>query len=86
MKNCKNCGAPLHGCKCEYCGTEYTKSGNEIFKCGTNNTMNELFSDGKFYIEEIVREPIIVTPFRNEKGLLCRPKMLYKTTVKMVEV
>lgn len=21
--NCKNCGAPLHGLKCEYCGTEY---------------------------------------------------------------
>lgn len=21
--NCKNCGAPLHGSKCEYCGTEY---------------------------------------------------------------
>lgn len=21
--NCKNCGAPLHGRKCEYCGTEY---------------------------------------------------------------
>jgi len=21
--NCKNCGAPLHGHKCEYCDTEY---------------------------------------------------------------
>ena len=21
--NCKNCGAPLHGSKCEFCGTEY---------------------------------------------------------------
>ena len=21
--NCKNCGAPLHGDKCEYCGSEY---------------------------------------------------------------
>lgn len=21
--NCKNCGAPLHGRKCEYCDTEY---------------------------------------------------------------
>lgn len=21
--NCKNCGAPLHGNICEYCGTEY---------------------------------------------------------------
>lgn len=23
MENCKNCGAPLHSYKCEYCGTEY---------------------------------------------------------------
>lgn len=23
MTNCKNCGAPLHGGKCDYCGTEY---------------------------------------------------------------
>lgn len=23
LTNCKNCGAPLHSCTCEYCGTEY---------------------------------------------------------------
>lgn len=23
MTNCKQCGAPLHGYKCDYCGTEY---------------------------------------------------------------
>ena len=23
MTNCKNCGAPLDGCKCKYCGTRY---------------------------------------------------------------
>ena len=23
ITNCKNCGAPLHGNICEYCGTEY---------------------------------------------------------------
>ena len=23
MTNCKNCGAPLTGCECEYCGTRY---------------------------------------------------------------
>lgn len=27
MTNCKNCGAPLHGGKCEYCGTEYDSIG-----------------------------------------------------------
>lgn len=28
MTNCVNCGAVLHGNKCEYCGTEY--NGNSI--------------------------------------------------------
>ena len=23
VKICSQCGAPLHGCRCEYCGTEY---------------------------------------------------------------
>lgn len=23
LTNCANCGAPLHGSICEYCGTEY---------------------------------------------------------------
>lgn len=23
LTNCKNCGAPMAGTKCEYCGTEY---------------------------------------------------------------
>ena len=27
MTNCISCGAPLHGGKCEYCGTEYKGSG-----------------------------------------------------------
>ena len=23
MTNCPNCGAPIHGSSCEYCGTEF---------------------------------------------------------------
>lgn len=30
MTNCINCGAPLHGTKCEYCGTEYGEDGRKI--------------------------------------------------------
>lgn len=29
MTNCVNFGAPLHGWKCEYCGTEYRDLKNE---------------------------------------------------------
>lgn len=31
MNNCINCGAPLHGSKCEYCGTVYRdRRGDEM--------------------------------------------------------
>lgn len=30
LTNCINCGAPLHGCKCEYCGTEYGEVGRQV--------------------------------------------------------
>lgn len=32
QSNCKNCGAPLHGSRCEYCGTEYGSSPVLIMK------------------------------------------------------
>lgn len=28
IKNCVNCGAPLRGQKCDYCGTEYGENGD----------------------------------------------------------
>lgn len=34
--NCKNCGAPLHGSRCEFCGTEYN------FVSGLEAKFNEL--------------------------------------------
>lgn len=30
MTNCVNCGAPLHGNICEYCGTEYGQKHADI--------------------------------------------------------
>lgn len=29
MINCRNCGAPLTGCECEYCGTKYREIGDD---------------------------------------------------------
>lgn len=28
-RKCEMCGAPLHGAKCEYCGTEYERDKND---------------------------------------------------------
>lgn len=30
LTNCVNCGAVLHGNKCDYCGTEYNNSGISV--------------------------------------------------------
>ena len=33
--NCRNCGAPLHGSVCEYCGTEYGEAQQMVLKVNT---------------------------------------------------
>ena len=48
--------------------------------------INRLFSNGNVYIQEVVREPIIVDSCRNEKGTITYSKMAYKTKVKLVEM
>ena len=85
--NCKNCGAIVKGYKCEYCGTEYPE--NQTFvKCQKDMSaeISKLFSNGNVYVEEVIREPIIVDSYRDDKGIIMRPKMAYKTKVKLVEV
>lgn len=85
--NCKNCGAIVKDCKCEYCGTEYPEY-QTFVKCQKDISaeINRLFSNGNVYIQEVVREPIIVDSYRNEKGMITHSKMVYKTKIKLVEV
>lgn len=33
--NCRNCGAPIHGSVCEYCGTEYGEAQQMVLKVNT---------------------------------------------------
>lgn len=35
LTNCKNCGAPLHGPVCEYCGTVYGDEQQLVMKINT---------------------------------------------------
>ncbi len=30
MRKCENCGAPVNGCKCEYCGGFFDSPDNKI--------------------------------------------------------
>ena len=41
MTNCVNCGAPLEGKKCKYCGTEYKDHG-VVASFGENDWMGTL--------------------------------------------
>ena len=41
-KKCEMCGAPLHGSKCEYCGTEYEVEHN--YSPDTNYLQSQLIN------------------------------------------
>lgn len=74
MTNCKNCGAPLHGNKCEYCGTEYNNreiTGN-IPKIGDMGTLKVGDEEIKVYIGSIKTNGGDVESWRDAEGMLHR--------------
>lgn len=67
--NCKCCGAPLHGSKCDYCGTTYEEFNPithfqidtythpvDTLTCRTNLPVEYLKTDNKELIERKVKE------------------------------
>jgi len=57
LTNCKNCGAPLHNGKCEYCGSEY----EFVPEINSFEQVIELYIGGKkrkFYISDITYQPL----------------------------
>ena len=88
MTNCVNCGAILHGNKCEYCGTEYV--GNKI---GLNFNENELhgvltIQDKQYdvYLASMDATPIFNDAIRGIDGKLHLEKSTLKHTFKLVEM
>ena len=70
MKNCINCGAPLTGNKCTYCGTMYNDSGvvaafdeNEY-----TGTLTIAGNEYKVYLGRMEAFPIFGIAGRDEKG------------------
>ena len=66
MTNCKNCGAPLHGSRCEYYGTEYPVNvayDNKVTvqERAVSKMLYKINSDGSIsdYCEDIENCPII---------------------------
>lgn len=72
MTNCINCGAPLHGNKCEYCGTEYnnrTITGN-IPKIGNMCILKVGNEEIKVYIESIEVNERNIEAYRDGIGII----------------
>lgn len=74
MTNCKNCGAPLHSGKCEYCGTEYKNGAIEgnIPKIGDMGVLKVGDEEIKVYIGSIETNGGDVESWRDAEGMLHR--------------
>lgn len=88
MTNCINCGAILHGDKCEYCGTEYHNRGirarfdqNDFM--GTINIGDDEMS---VYISSMEARLIGGGSYRDAEGNLCRENAKMKRTFTVVEI
>lgn len=58
--NCRNCGAPLHGFVCEYCGTAY---GDEQLYVKVDTTLSQ--EEMKHMVEMLKKhqaDPVILLP------------------------
>lgn len=82
LKNCINCGAILHGTKCEYCGTEYPGIENKncfyTIRIGNKNL--------QCYIGDIEQNTIIGDAYRDCNGRLHRGEANYKHKITLIEV
>ena len=72
IKNCVNCGAPLHGIRCDYCGTEYDENGSVIAVFDKDGCCGELQIGGVRF--QVYLSSIVVNSgcdaFRDQSGWL----------------
>lgn len=88
MTNCINCGAILHGNKCEYCGTEYKNNGifanfNNDDYTGTIKIGNEEIN---MYIGSMESHLFGGDSWTDEQGIIHRDKPKMKRTFTLVEI
>lgn len=85
-KTCINCGAPLTGNKCEYCGTEYGEHG---FIGDIEAYSGEITVNGqtlRCYIGQIETLPIHSTDFgRTADGTLVANPVAVKRKLTLIE-
>ena len=88
MTNCINCGAILHGNKCEYCGTEYNDRGihAEFGKNDFMGTMNIGADEMSVYIASMDARLIGGDTYRDSEGNMRREGTKIKRTFTVVEI
>lgn len=88
MTNCINCGAILHGSKCEYCGTEYDNTAivanfNNSDYGGTLRIGNE---EIRVYIDNMESHIIDIEPYMDCDGYLHRSRLKMKRKFTLIEI
>ena len=88
MTNCINCGAPLHGDKCAYCGTEY-RNGAFVCDLGKNDFTGKLIVDGKdysVYLGHVEGNLVSLGGGRDERGIFRRGNTVMKRKFTLIEI
>lgn len=88
MTNCVNCGAPLHGSSCRYCGTEY-RNGRVHAEFGSEDYMGTLTvgnKDYRVYIGNIDHAVIYEDAGRDLSGKIYRKDPIVKRKFTLVEL
>ena len=88
MTNCVNCGAPLSGNKCPYCGTEYSGR-NVVASFDRGGYTGTLTVDGKsfeVYIAHMEAHTICADAGRDMRGQLHMVNPIIKRRFTLVEL
>ena len=89
LRNCVNCGAPLHGRECQYCGTMYSGDGiySDFGKADGVVTFNVYGEEFKCYISSMEAHTIYgENSGRDMSGRLLRDRPMLKHKFVLVEV
>ena len=88
MTNCINCGAPMSGHKCAYCGTEY--AGNQIVadfnKNDCTGTLNIGGNEYQVYLGKMEAESLFGGCGRDIMGNLLYDKVRLIHTFTLIEI
>lgn len=88
MTNCVNCGAPLQGNVCSYCGTRY-RDGKILAHFDSTDLTGELEIDGKkflCYINSIEIEDVGPGCARDISGQIHRTAPIFKRKFEICEL